>query len=295
MLDFFVSGLIVGSDLALITVGVALIYNTTRVFHFAHGLVVVLSAYTAYTLNSAGLPLWLAAIAAVPVAMAAGMLCEAPLYRAIRARHGGPLALFTASFGLLVIGTSAVQIVWGPTPRRYDIAHVGESFHFFGARVTTLELVTVATALVLLVAAGWVLSRSRVGLRMRAVASNLERAHLLGLRPKRVYLMTFALGSALAVPGAVLHTARFGVEPQVGLRVILLAVVALILAGIGNTAGAIVSAYLVGLVSTVPLQYIDPRWSQTLVFLVLLAVLLVRPTGIFGETQARRYEMRSGH
>lgn len=292
MIALLMSGLALGSTIVLLAVGFSIVYNTTRVFHFAHGFIFTFAGYSAVTLNvELGVPLLLASLLAVVPAAIVGMACETLVYRPMRNRDASALSLFTASFGILVAGSAIIQMIWGPTSKRLDLpSGASDTVAVLGTFVTKYEIWTIALAVLLLVVVVVVLNRTSTGLFLRAVSSNTERSYLIGLKPMRVYLMALAIGSALTVPAAVLSTARFGIEPAAGFRLILLVVVAQVVGGLGSIPGAILASYVVGLTATLPLLVIDPKWSQAVVFLLLFLVLILRPHGLLGEREARRYE-----
>ena len=293
MLELFIAGLVVGGNLVLITSGFAIVYATTKTFHIAHGLAYGVAGYLAWTLNVAGgLPLWLAALIALPFVALLGAAIERWVYEPLRDARASELATFTASFGLLVAGLAVVQLIWGGTTLTYTLPPERPTFRILTARVTDLQLATIATALASLVLLAWIDRRTRVGLAIKCVASNSTRAALLGVPVRRIHYLAFALGSALVVPAAVIDGCRFGLDPGRGLQVILLAMVAQLIGGVGNLAGGVVASILIGLASTLPLQWIDPRWQNLLIFAVLFIVLLVRPRGLFAGQPLRRFDAR---
>lgn len=292
MTALLMSGLALGSTIVLVAVGFSIVYNTTRVFHFAHGFIFTFAGYVTLTLNvELGLPIVVASLLAVIPTAIVGMACEALVYRPMRERNASALSVFTASFGILVAGSAIIQMIWGPTSKRLDLpSGASDTVEVFGTFVTKYEIWTVALAVAFLVVVVLVLNRTPVGLLLRAVSSNTERSYLIGLKPGRVYMIALAIGSALTIPAAVLSTARFGIDPSAGFRLILLVVVAQVVGGLGSIPGAILASYVVGLTATLPLLVIDPKWSQAVVFLLLFVVLILRPHGLLGESEARRYE-----
>lgn len=296
-LSLLISGLILGSSLALVTSGFSIIYATTGTFHIAHGLMYGVAGYTAFTFNVSWLhrPLVLAAILAAVITAVVGVLVEAFIYRPLKRRGANELAVFVASFGILVAGLATVQIIWGDTPKSYDISPmrsvvvVGDTF------ITDLQLATMGAAVAMFVLLAIIDRRTGFGLAMKSVAGNRKRAALLGVNVRLVEYRAFALGSSLVIPAAVLDGAQYGLSPTRGLQVVLLAIVAQIVGGLHGVTSGIAASYLIGLAGSLPLLYVDPKWQNSIIFSLLLIVLLFRPQGLFTPGAVRRYETAASH
>lgn len=296
-LSLLISGLILGSSLALVTSGFSIIYATTRTFHIAHGLMYGVAGYMTFTFNACWLhlPLVFAAILAAVITAVVGVLVEAFVYRPLKRRGANELAVFVASFGVLVAGLATVQIIWGDTPKSYDISPLRSVVVVGDTRITDLQLGTMCAAVAMLALLAVIDRRTGFGLAMKSVAGNRKRAALLGVNVRLVEYGAFALGSALVIPAAVLDGAQYGLSPTRGLQIILLAIVAQIVGGLHGVISGIAAAYVIGLAGSLPLLYIDPKWQNSIIFSLLLVVLLLRPQGLFTRGAVRRYETEVSH
>jgi len=278
------NGLIAGSAYALVALGFAVIYGTTRFFHVAHGAIYTAGAYITYALAVlCRIPLGVAIPAAVILSCVLGLLTETVIYRPLRRKYAAALVLLIASLGLYVVLQNAISLVFGDDIKSIRSASVQEGFNVLGARITLVQLVTLGVAAALFVATGLLLGRTRLGKALRAVASDLELARVTGIDTDRSILFAFGLGSALAAVAAILVSFDVDMTPTMGMNALLMGVVATIIGGIGSIPGAAVGGLLLGVAQHLGVWKIGSQWQDTIAFAVLLAFLLVRPQGIFGR------------
>lgn len=279
-----VNGLIAGSVYALVALGFALIYGTTRFFHFAHGAVYTAGAYLTYALAALyHLPLGVAISAAVLLSCLLGLLTEVVVYRPLRRKYAATLVLLIASLGLYVVIQNVISVIFGDDIRSIRSGIVQEGFNVLGARITPVQAVTLGVAVVLFVAVGLVMSRTRVGKALRAVANDPELALISGVNSERVILSAFAIGSGLAAVAAILVSFDVDMVPTMGMNALLMGVVATIIGGIGSIPGAAVGGLLLGLAQHLGVWKIGSQWQDSIAFAILLVFLLVRPYGVFGR------------
>ena len=284
LLQLLATGLVVGSLYALCALGWGLIYGTTLHFHVAHGGVFSLAAYFAYIGQKLlHLPLALAVIGAIAAAAAAGLLIDLMLYQQLERRGALRTSLFIASLGLLILIENVLAIVFTPDPMRLDIGALDTSLVIGPVFLTYLHVLTVALAVVGYVALMWFLKRSRWGQAIRAVSSSPEMARTVGIDLKRVHLLTYAIGSALAAPAGILVAMDVGAEPFRGTRFVLLASVAVIMGGIGSIPGAMLGGLFLGLLENVGIWQLPSEWQSAISFGVFLLFIVLRPRGFFGR------------
>ncbi|MBI1962483.1 MAG: branched-chain amino acid ABC transporter permease [Candidatus Rokubacteria bacterium] len=274
------NGLIIGSLYALLGVSWGLIFATTKIFHFSHALTLTVAVYAAVLAVSGwGVPLPLGFAVAALVGGLVGVGTELLLYRPLRRAQATQLNIFLASLGLLIAGQSAVLVAFGPQARTV------EGFPMRGIELgpvafTTVEALWLAAAWTLiggLVAWLW---RSRDGLAIRAIASNPELAQCVGVAHERVFLLVFAVGSALVGLGGTLLALRDTASPTMGVHPVLAAFIAVFLGGIGSIPGAAVGGVLLGLAENMGGLVLPGYWQGVIAFVVLFAVLVVRPAGL---------------
>ena len=284
LLQLLATGLVVGSLYALCALGWGLIYGTTLHFHVAHGAVFSLAAYFAYVGQKLlHLPLGVAVVAAILAAAAAGLLIDLLLYQQLERRGALRTSLFIASLGLLILIENLLAIVFTPDPMRMDIGVLDTSLVIGPVFLTYLHVLTVVLAVAGYLALMLFLKRSRWGQAIRAVSSSPEMARTVGIDLKRVHLLTYAIGSALAAPAGILVAMDVGAEPFRGTRFVLLASVAVIMGGIGSIPGAMLGGLFLGLLENVGIWQLPSEWQLAISFGVFLLFILLRPRGFFGR------------
>jgi branched-chain amino acid transport system permease protein len=284
LLQLLATGLVVGSLYALCALGWGLIYGTTLHFHVAHGAVFSLAAYFAYVGQQLlHLPLLLAVLAAILAAAAAGLLIDLLLYQRLEQRGALRTSLFIASLGLLILTENLLAIVFTPDPMRLDIGALGTSLVLGPVFLTYLHVLTVILAAAGYLALVLFLKRSRWGQAIRAAASAPEMARTVGIDLRRIHLLTYAIGSALAAPAGILVAMDVGAEPFRGTRFVLVASVGVIMGGIGSIPGALLGGLFLGLLENVGIWQLPSEWQSAISFGVFLLFIVVRPRGLFGR------------
>lgn len=284
ILQTLFDGIAIGAMAALVALGLGLIFNTSRIFHMAHGGVYTLAAFFAYMWNvQVGLPFWASIVLAVPMTATLGALCEALIYRPMRSRGADHHTMMIASLGLLFAFEGFAALAWGINPKVFTVERVSPAFHLGPLVFTYLRLITIGVSLSLTAIVVWFLVGTRTGKAIRAIANNPDRARLVGINVDWLFLLTYAIGSALAVAPAIILGVDRGIFPGIGLLAMILAAVALIVGGIGSLPGAVLGAYIIGLLTSFITRYLGGQWQNAIVFALLLLLLLVRPKGLFGE------------
>jgi len=280
MLQYVVDGVSVGAIYAMLALSFWVIFASTRTFHLAHAIVYTSSAYLLYSLyTSWGVPLVFALLATGLWAAGLGMLIEALLYRRVRRAGDTGLLLFVVSAAVLTLGQALVALTYGEQPQGLTQSQPDRVLRS-PVTITSYDIWTVATALVLAIVAIVLLRRTRAGRSLRASMDNPEFARALGIRVDRVHLYCFAIGSVLLVPPVAVTGLTSGVTPEMGLTPTLVAVVAVIAGGVGSAVGAIAVGFLLGLLENLSLIWINASWQDVLTFSVLVIVLLFFPGGI---------------
>ncbi|MCL8207337.1 MAG: branched-chain amino acid ABC transporter permease [Actinomycetia bacterium] len=282
-LQLLLYGIALGSLYALVAIGFALIFSTTRVFHIAHGATYVLAGYVFFAASIAGRwPVWVGVLVAALAALAFGMGTEWFIYRPIRRARESFFTLFVASFGWLVVVSNAIALVFGS---QYV---TGQSAWVTGVPIGRLELrpidgLTVLVAGVLFGAMQWLMHRTRLGIMFRALADDPELLRAAGFEGSRYYLWAMAIGSLLAVPAAVIGTYTVGLTPTLGTTIATVAFAASIVGGIGSYVGAAVGALVLGAAEDLGVWKLPADWQTAIAFGVLFVFLLLRPHGILGR------------
>lgn len=292
----FIGGLVYGMILAMISLGLALILGLLGVVNFAHGALFMLGAYGAYELVATqSLPFW-TALVVVPVAV--GVLGVAIEVVVLRHLYGEtPIIGLLATFGVALMIEEATRARWGGTPLTFDIPSVLRGSVTLGlVQVTTMRLFTMTIGFVVVIGLYLFIHRTDFGLTIRAGVQNQEMAEFIGVDIPRRFTVVFFIGSVLAGLAGVLRGGEVGMDLGMGFEFVLLAFVIVAVGGVGSIFGSVVSAVLVGLaVFLAPVTFrslaevtgvsvLDvPGIGGFMPFAVLLAVLLIRPRGLFGE------------
>ena len=291
-----VNGLAWGSIYALIALGYTMVYGVLRLINFAHGDVYMVGAmcafYFAHWLGLAAAPSLAGFALVMLLAMAAcavlGALIERVAYR--RLRRQPRAAMLTTAIGVSMLLEYGGQLVFGPDPKFFpQLIESRPVLRSAGAVVTNIDLLVVATALALMLGLRWLVMRTRVGMALRAVSFSYDASSLMGINVNTIITLTFMLGSALAAAaGAMVALRNPKIEPLMGLMPGIKAFVAAVLGGIGNFPGAVAGGLLMGVTETLVSAYISSTYRDAVAFVILIAVLLVRPAGLFGAVRVEK-------
>lgn len=286
--QFLLNGIVAGAIYVLMALGFALIYNTARIFHLAHGAIALLSGYAMFLVAvRLGLGLLPGGLAAVLTAAVVGAASELLLYRPLRRRGAGPNAFVVASFGLFLVLQGLCGALFG-TDLKVVRSGVLPTVDVLGQPVAQLHLWIVAVCLVAYPLLQLFLQRTRYGRQIRAVANNPNLALVLGVDVERVRVLVFALGSALAGLAMALIVTDIGVSVSSAWTIILVASIAVTVGGVGYLPGAAVGGLIIGLAQNLWAWQFSGNWPNTATFLVLFVILLLMPRGVFGRGIARR-------
>jgi branched-chain amino acid transport system permease protein len=275
------NGIMVGSVYSLVALGLTLIYGILGIPNFAHGALYMLGAYITFlVVSSAGVNFWLAMIAAMVGLALVGMLVERLVFRPLmEAPH---LNSFIAAIGLIFIIENGALILWGPDFKRFPPIYE-QLYHIFGITITLQRIIIVLTAVGLIILMELFIKKTTIGATIEATAQDRVGTQLVGINVNRVDLITFALGTALAAAAGALIGPILLVYPSMGGAVILKAFVIIILGGMGSIPGAIVGGFILGLLESIGGGYVTTEYHEVLAFGVLVAVLAIKPTGLFGR------------
>ena len=290
-------GLTLGSIYAMIALGYTMVYGVLQLINFAHGEIFMLGTFAGlYTLqlfeNSAGPIVVLAAILAIAAGMAASglgaVLLERIAYRPLRRRGAPRLSYLIVAIGASLFLSSLLFVltpVGGPAPRAYpDVVARSQAFSLFGYDVSNHHLIVLSTMVVMYLLLDRFVMGTRTGRGIRAVAQDPEAASVMGVNIARVVLVTFLVGGLMAGAAGTLYGIFFGqARFNIGFLPGIKAFTAAVLGGIGNVRGAVAGGLLLGVTENLGVTCIGSEWQDVIAFLILVAVLMFRPSGIFGE------------
>lgn len=283
------NGLVLGSIYALSALGFTLIFGAARVVNFAYGELLMMGAFfTLSVMTYSGLPFF----AALPIAMAGAALLSVilfvfalrPLMRGAYTSLRGELQVILVTLGLLYILREAAVVIWGTAPRQMEMGVTGVVM-IGDVVMTNQRLIVIAIMIALVAGLYWLLYHTRIGKALRAVAQNRDGALAIGLNTDRIIAFVFAVSGAMACAAGSLLGALYAVEPAMGGAPLLKAFVIVIFGGLGSVPGAIAGGLAIGLVENLAGAYISFALKDVFTFLLLIAVLLFRPAGLFGRVQ----------
>jgi branched-chain amino acid transport system permease protein len=281
-----VNGLANGAILALAALGFVLIYKATGVLNFAQGEFLLIAAFVIwFMLVELGLP-WVAGIAiAVVVGVALGVVIERLI---LRPMVGEPvISVIMVTIGLAAALAAIVQIIWGTRPRPFPAFIPGGSVELFGATVAINRLWALGVVALALVAFGLFYTRSRSGVAMRAVADDQQAALAQGISVRRTFAFAWALAGVSAVAGGALVANLIGVSGAISAFGLLVFPV-VILGGLDSVPGAVVGGAIIGLLTAYTGGYIGGGLETVIPYIALLAILMVKPYGLFGQVRIER-------
>ena len=283
MLQTIVNGLLYGGTLSVAAVGFSLIFGVMNVINLAHGVFVVGGAYAALAFWT-GLRLD-PILALVPI-MAGGFLLGAAYQRFVigpAVRRGSPVAALLVTFGLSLVVVNGLTIVYSSAVRNVSPAYAFLSVRIGDVTIDAVRAIAFVTALVLIAALALFLRTTVWGRMIRATAQSELAARLCGVDARRVYALTFGVGSAFAAGSGVLIGMIMPFTPAEEVQWTVYAFVVVVLGGVGSPAGAMLGGLLLGLAATLTQTYVGPVYTNVVMFMILLAMLLVRPNGILGS------------
>lgn len=286
-LQLLISGLATGSIYGLIALGFVLIYKATDVFNFAHGDFMMVAAFMVATATVTwDLPFWLSVIIVLATAGVLGLLTQVVV---VRPMLGQPLlSIVMVTLGLSLIIRSVVIILWGPLERRIESPLPNRVLNVEGLIISTLDLIIMAVAIVVLILFALFFRRSSLGLEMRATAENFEAAVLSGVNANRVFKVALSLGTVIAAVGGIMLSNVAVVNIGMGEAALLAALPAIVIGGFQSLPGAMVGGLVVGVLQKMASGYVGTGTENVVVYSVLLLMLLVKPYGLFGEREIVR-------
>jgi branched-chain amino acid transport system permease protein len=286
-----INGLAWGAIYALIALGYTMVYGVLRLINFAHGDVYMVGAmmayYLAHWLGFAAAPSVAGFAIVLVMAMAAcgalGALIELVAYRPLRSQPR--MTMLITAIGVSMLLEFGGQRVFGPDPKFFpQLIESHSLFQTGGLVLTNVDLLVIGVSLFLMVALRWVVMKTKIGLAVRAVSFSFETSSLMGINVNTIISVTFVLGSALAAAaGAMVGLRNPKIEPLMGVLPGIKAFVAAVLGGVGNFPGAVVGGLVMGVTETLVAAYLSSTYRDAVAFVILILVLLVKPTGLFGK------------
>ena len=282
VLEQIVHGLTLGSMYAMVAAGLALMLGVARLINFAHGEFFMLGAYAFwFAYGELGMPYPLAGLLAPAVMVLFGIVYQRTVIRSILARSWHVQLIATLATSIVL--TNLAIIVFGTQPKEVPTALSSRILDVGGLRMAWQRLLVLGAALVIFWALHRVVTRTRAGRAMRAMSQNREACAVVGVDVQRVAMLAFAVSAALAAAAATLVSPLFNIFPDMGTGLTLKAFAAVVTGGFGYVNGAIAASFLIGVTEALAGSYVSYAYKDAIAFIIMIAVLLWRPQGLFGR------------
>lgn len=284
-----INGLFLGSIYALFALGYTLVFGVLDILNLAHAAVFMLASFAALALVGYGLDILVAFPLAVLLAGVLGLVLERVAFRPLRGRADSNISGLISSLAVATFFEAVALQLWGPNISRFPFGTVPEKqVQVLGAVVSRLQLTIVAIALALFVALWWLVTRTRLGREIRAVAESPRAARILGVHVDRVIAASFFISSALGGAAGVLFGLAFNsISPDMGRSVELKGLAVIILGGMGSMTGAVVAGFLLGLTEVFVVAHFGASYRDAISFAGLFLILVLRPRGLLGQAALR--------
>lgn len=283
---YLINGISLGSIYALIALGYTMVYGIAKMLNFAHGDVIMVGAFTVYTMCSTlGLPPIVGVLTAVILCTLLGIVIEKVAYKPLR-QAASPLAVLITAIGVSYLLQNVALLIFGANTKSFNSVVSVAPIKLADGQIsiTGETIVTVAACIVIMVGMMLFINKSKIGQAMLAVSEDKGAAQLMGINVNGTIAITFAIGSALAaIAGVLLCSAYPSLTPYTGSMPGIKAFVAAVFGGIGSIPGAFIGGILLGIIEIFSKAYISSQLSDAIVFAVLIVVLLVKPTGLLGK------------
>ncbi|MBP5401710.1 MAG: branched-chain amino acid ABC transporter permease [Treponema sp.] len=283
-LPYFLAGISTGGQYALIAIGYTMVYGILRLINFAHGDVFMAAGLImiySYTI----MPLWISIPFTIILTVLLGFSIERVAYKPLRTAPR--MSIMISAIGMsYLLQNFALYITGGLTKFFPSIPWISDSITIFGAVTKRVTVITPFLTIFLVISLVYLIKHTKIGMAMRAVSKDFETSELMGIKVDTVISSTFIIGSFLAAVGSLLFFSNYsGVTPTVGAMPGLKAFVAAVFGGIGSIPGAVIGAFLIGICENIIKGLGWTTFSDAFTFVLLIAVLMFMPTGIFGEKQ----------
>ncbi len=285
-IDLIIIGLSIGMVYGLVALGISLIYSGLDIIHFAHGEIYMIGAFIGLTLyQKLGLPYIPALLLAVILTGLIGVLIERVFYRRLTRAGGGytvaGMGMVIVGFGMSIVLQNVAFLVWGPKPLPFPVPF-GMPIEIGNLALPMSYVWIIVTALVLMVVLNLILKRTMIGLAIRAVAYNKDIASLSGVNVPLMISVIFGVACALGAAAGVLIGPINYVQVLMGIGILVKAFAAAVVGGFGSLPGAVLGGLLVGIVESLGAGYVNGTYKDVYAFILLIFVLMVRPSGLLG-------------
>ncbi len=292
LLQQLINGLVIGSTYALVTIGFNMVYGVLELTNFAHSSFYMLAAYIGqfillkFFMNiSVPIALIITFLTSIIITASLGALMDKIALEPIRIKKGAPISSLISTVGVQTIINNSVLLIFGTVPLYFpDLLKLGKFTIYGGTVVQWIQVLILIMTLIIMLVLTFIVTRTRLGKSMRAISQNQVAARLMGININRVITLTFFIGTTVAgISGLMVAMYYQRVDTLMGASVGLKSFAAAVLGGMGSLPGAAVGGLLIGLLETLFAAYISSGYRDIVAFVILILVLLIRPSGLMGK------------
>ncbi|HHZ02480.1 MAG TPA: branched-chain amino acid ABC transporter permease [Tissierellia bacterium] len=280
------NGISIGSLYALLAIGYTMVYGILRLINFAHGDIFMMAAYfMVFSIINFKLPWYIGAVIVIVASVGLGLLLERTAYRPLR--DAPRMSIMISAIGASFFLENLATYLFTGVPKGFpDIKVLTKPVSIGNISLSVSTIITPFVTIILLYVVLFITNKTKIGMAMRAVSKDFETARLMGININKVIATTFIIGSSLAAIGAILWGSKYpSVMPLMGVMPGLKCFIAAVLGGIGNTTGAVLGGFILGMAEIMLVTFLQPLtgYRDAIAFVILIIVLLVKPTGLLGE------------
>jgi len=290
-LQHLANGISLGSLYALIAIGYTMVYGILRLINFAHGDLIMISAYIAfYSVAIFSFPWYISFIIAILLTMGLGVMTERLAYKPLR--NSPRITVLISAIGVSFLLQNLAVVIFGGRPKAFQVPEIFSTvYKIGGVNIVSLTFYIPIITVILLIGLVYLINKTKVGMAMRAVAKDYDTSSLMGIDVNKIISTTFGVGSALAAVGGIMWSMKFPqLIPFMGVIPGLKCFIAAVVGGIGNITGAVIGGFLLGLGEILLVAFLPELsgYRDAFAFILLILILLIKPTGIMGEKIAEK-------
>lgn len=292
IIQYLINGISIGSVYALTAIGYSLVYSILGLINMSHASVFMTSAivfYALFNMVDGGMPLWLCFILTIIFAGILGWLVERTAIRPIREKGDGMTYALISSIGVKTILEKGCQGYFGSEIKPFPTLLEGKYIDIFGARMAAIQVIIIVATIIILIIMSWFTQRTKYGRALRALSQNLQASYLMGIPVNKMVSLGFILGSMLAAVAGVGYCMYYSsVMITISANISSKAFAATVLGGIGVLKGSVVGGFLLGIIEMIAAALIGADYRNLVAFIILIAVLIIKPTGLFGKKEQKK-------
>jgi branched-chain amino acid transport system permease protein len=283
-----INGLTIGSIYALIALGYTMVYGILKIVNFAHGDIFMLGSFIGlFFVQVMDLPIYLAFILAAVITGIIGIIIERFAYRPLR--MADRIVPLISAMGVSIFLSNFAQKIWGAETHSFPSSFAIKTFNIGGMTLSSMQLLILIMSVLLMLGLHLFVNKTNIGIAMRATSMSITNAKLMGINVNFIIMLTFAIGSALAACAGIMVGIYYdAVYPTMGYMAGMKAFTAAVLGGIGSIPGAVIGGVILGVVENLGGAYISSQYQDIIAFVILILILIIRPTGILGKKEINK-------